>query len=257
MAAEGIAQVLHVGRVGDLARLQRSARCTAGERRCGLGKHVLRLRVDFPRAVASIDAMPHRHIETCRLRAVQDANSGSRPIPPPHAGVESSACGASSSHASRPQWARLPDGPPRGRRRQRSQSPGLAERVIAKRRSAKPRPDVGIGSLSCQTALEQRLALLASLRLASWISCCSSCRPCGPLPASARGCRRCPATALATAARALARSAALAALARRVGRIGDRRGTRLAHPFLRSPSYCLSSLTLDPWSLAMAIPLDR
>ena len=28
-------------------------------------------------------------------------------------------------------------------------------------------------------------------------------------------------------------------------------------PFLRSPSYCLSSLTLDPWSLPMAIPLVR
>jgi hypothetical protein len=67
MAAEGIAQVLHVGRVGDLARLQRSARCSAGERRCGLGKHVLRLRVDFPRAVASIDA--------CRI--------GTANVPPP------------------------------------------------------------------------------------------------------------------------------------------------------------------------------
>src|SRR3954452_21662620 len=28
-------------------------------------------------------------------------------------------------------------------------------------------------------------------------------------------------------------------------------------PFLRRPSYCLSSLTLDPWSLAIAISFDR
>ena len=70
------------------------------------------------------------------------ANSDSRPIPAAACRERKLSVWRSSSHASRPQWARLPDGPRRGRRRQRSQSPGLAERVIAKQQAPKPRPDV-------------------------------------------------------------------------------------------------------------------
>ena len=118
-----------------------------------------------------------------------------------------------------------------GRRRQRSQSPGLAERVIAKRRAAKPRPDVVFARSPARPRLSN--ALPAYVLAPDLLDQLSLFLP--PLRPAACFCAvaaAAPATALATAARALVRSAALAALARRVGRIGDRRSTRLAHPLL-------------------------
>ena len=227
-----------------------------GERRCGLGKHVLRLRVDFRRAVASIDAMPHpanRNVPPPRGPA---ANSGSRPIPPPHAGIESSACGAPvvthrvpNGHA----CLMAHDGAGAVSARNRLGSPSVSSRSDGPRSHAR----MSYSLAHCQTALEQRLALLASLRLASWISCCSSCRPCGPLPASARGCRRCPPLLLRLRLEPWPDPPRLPPLLDESGALAIAAARDLLIPFLRSPSYCLSSLTLDPWSLAMAIPLDR
>lgn len=201
-----------------------------------LARHEARARCsrrpsDFRRAVASIDAMPHPANRTCRLRAARPRTPIAGRSPPPHVGIESSACGAPVVTHRVPNGLACLMAHDGGRRRQRSQSPGLAERVIAKRRAAKPRPDVVFARSPARRRLSN--ALPAYVLAPDLLDQLSLFLP--PLRPAACFCAvaaAAPATALATAARALVRSAALAALARRVGRIGDRRSTRLAHPLL-------------------------
>ena len=159
MAAESIAQVLHVGRVGDLARRQRSARCSAGPA-------PLRPRQACP---APSPGLPTRGREYRRHAASGKsnvppprgpaANSGSRPIPPPHAGIESSACGAPvvthrvpTGHA----YLMAHDGAGAVSARNRLGSPSVSSRTDEPRSHAR----MSYSLAHCQTALEQRLACL-------------------------------------------------------------------------------------------------